>query len=68
MSKLFPAPGSNASTKNGGGLGKSEGYSVLAELLFGVEDVGHACLVEYNTAEGKEKEKWVKWVKNKVKK
>ena len=59
---LYPEPGGNASTKNGGGAKKTEHYWELCKVLFdGHEDYGAAFTVAVDNP--KRKTLWQAWVR-----
>ncbi|KLO08241.1 hypothetical protein SCHPADRAFT_944633 [Schizopora paradoxa] len=62
---LFPPPGSNASTKDGGGKAKIEFQAMLAGEVFGGENCEHKAAFEAAKTKA-EKEAWVTKIKNKL--
>lgn len=62
---LFPPPGSNASTKDGGGKAKTDFHAMLAQEVFGEEGCEHKNAFEAARTP-KEKEVWISKIKNKL--
>ncbi|KAH8115354.1 hypothetical protein DFH11DRAFT_1877111 [Phellopilus nigrolimitatus] len=63
---LFPPPGANASTKNGGGKVKTDFHFMLAHEVFGAEGCVYAdAFLRAKTK--KEKDVWARKIKNRMK-
>jgi hypothetical protein len=63
---LFPPPGANVSTKNGGGKPKTEHQWALCVALFTEHPVYSPSFALVESA--KDKERWVNKIKNRLKK
>ncbi|KAL0056819.1 hypothetical protein AAF712_016568 [Marasmius tenuissimus] len=61
---LYPSPGSNASTANGGGMKKTEAQQMVAEEVFGEHPVYKEAFTKAKTP--KQKEKWSLRIKNRL--
>ena len=62
---LFPSPGGNASTKDGGGKSKAEFHAMLAAEVFGAEDSPFKAQF-YRAKTKAEKEVWTRRIKNRL--
>lgn len=67
---LFPPPGANASTKDGGGKNKGDHYMAIAKELFGQKESPYKAAFDVAMASSlkAEKEVWSTKVKNKINK
>jgi len=65
---LYPEPGSNTSTKNGGGVKKTEHYWEVCKALFdGHEEYGTAfSIVIENPKQKALRQAWVRKIKNRM--